>query len=51
MANPDSDDHGQAPEVGRTTHLANGADMTLIDYQADEDGDTFTWSMEWPNNP
>jgi hypothetical protein len=48
MANPD--DHGQAPEVGRTTRLTTGADMTLIDYEVDEEGqDTFTWSMTWPD--
>lgn len=39
---------GEPPEVGRTTHLANGGDMTLIDYTQEEEGDTFTWSLTFP---
>lgn len=41
-------DPDQAPEVGKTTHLENGADMTLIGYEEDDDGDTFTWTLTVP---
>jgi len=34
------------PDVGKTTKLPDGRDMTLVDYTEDEDGDSFTWIVE-----
>jgi len=36
----------KAPEVGKVTKLDDGRDMTLVDYEKDDDGDTFTWIIE-----
>jgi len=48
MAKDKSSSSGAKPETGKTTRPASGADMTLIGYEEDEDGDTFTWTLEWP---